>query len=56
MIASGLAQSGFVVGLRIRHTLIDALENLLFCKSGIFQAADFRAAQCAPALQPPVQN
>jgi hypothetical protein len=56
MIASGLAISRFVVGLRVGHALIDALDNLLLAKPGIFQAADFGAAQRAPALQSSAQN
>ncbi len=56
MIARGLSHRGFPVGLRVRHALTDALENLFFGKSGIFQAADFRAAHGALALQSPVQD
>src|SRR5216683_3940780 len=56
MIARGFAKSCFVVGLRVGHTLIDALENLFHAKPGIFQAADFRAAHRAPPLQSSMQN
>src|SRR5258708_9413271 len=45
MIARGLAVGRFVVGLRVGHTLTDALENLLLGHPGVFQAADFRAAR-----------
>ncbi len=50
MIARGFANRRFPVGLRVGHALIDALENLFFRKSGIFQPADFRAAHGALTL------
>src|SRR6266852_4607351 len=50
MIARGLSHVGFPVRLRIGHALIDALENLFFRESGIFQAPDFRAAHGALTL------
>ncbi len=56
VIPRGLSHSRFVVGLRVGHARIDALDNLFFCEPGIFQAADFRAAHGALALQSPVQN
>ena len=36
VIASGLAKRRFMVRLRVRHALIDTLENLLLGKPGIF--------------------
>ena len=36
VIARGLAKRRFVVRLRVRHALIDTLENLLLGKPGIF--------------------
>src|SRR6266568_6502351 len=56
MIARGLAVGRFVVGLCVGHTLVDALENLPLGESGVFQAADFRAAQRSPPLQSSMQN
>src|SRR5258708_4745520 len=56
MIARDLPHHCFVVGLRVGHALIDALEDLFFAKPGIFQAADLRAAHGALTLQSPVQN
>jgi len=56
VIARSLSKRRFFVRLRICHSLIDALENLLFRESGIFQAADFRAAHGALAPQSAVQN
>jgi hypothetical protein len=50
MVARGFANQRFLVGLRVRHARIDALENLFFRESGIFQPADFRAAHCALAF------
>jgi len=50
MIARGLAKRRFLVRLRVGHPLIDALENLFFGESGIFQPADFRAAHGGMAL------
>jgi len=56
MIACGFAKRRFLVGLRVRHAGIDALDDLFFREPGIFQASDFRAAHGALPLQPPVQN
>jgi hypothetical protein len=56
MIARGLTQRGFPVGLRVGHSLSNALHDLFFGKAGIFQAADFRAAHGGLALQAAVQN
>ncbi|SRR5258708_35159402 len=49
MVACGFAKRRFLICLRVGHSLIDALENLLFRESGIFQTADFRAAHGALA-------
>jgi hypothetical protein len=40
MIARFLARGDFLFGLQIGHTLIDALENLLFRESNVLEAAD----------------
>ena len=56
MISRGLSRGRFSVGLRVGHSLIDALYNLFFREPGIFQAPDFRAAHGTLPLQSPVQN
>jgi len=40
MIARFLARGGFLFGLLVGHPLIDALENLFFGESNVFEAAD----------------
>ncbi len=56
MIARGLSNRGFPVGLRVSHALVNALENLSFRQPGIFQAPNLRASHRRPPRQPPVQN
>lgn len=56
MIACRFARAGFFIRLRIRHALADAFENLFLGNSGIFQAANFRAAQRRFVPQPALQN
>ena len=53
---SGKSLRSFAVGLRVGHSLIDALENLFLRQPGIFQTPDLRAAHRPLPRQPPVQN
>jgi hypothetical protein len=46
MIARIFARGGFLFSLLVGHALIDALENLLFRESNIFEAADRNTGEC----------
>jgi hypothetical protein len=56
MIASLLARGGFLFGLLVGHTMIDALKNLLFRESNVFEAADFHTGKRRPPLHAAVKE
>ena len=41
-VARVFASGDFAVGLRVRHSCFDLVENLLFREAGIFQPRDLR--------------
>ena len=56
MVAHRFPQGGFLFRLLVRHTSVDALENLLLRETGILQAAERGAAECRETLQTAMEH
>ena len=56
VVADGFADGDFSVCLFVRHTLIDALENLFFRQAGVFQTGDLITTKGRKALKATVED
>ena len=56
MIAGALASANFRIGLLVGHSRIDALKDLAFCQTRVFEPRDLGTAHDRPAIQMAVKN
>jgi hypothetical protein len=56
MIASALASANFRIGLLVGHSRMDALKDLAFCQTRVFEPRDLGTAHDGLAIQMTVKN